>query len=351
MINSSFSPYNSVMAMLRGERPDKIPFTVYDDMLPQCDTERTLRNRGLCIVKRMTSYKVHHPNVKSTSFHYTDENGRALVRGIYSTPFGDLSTLTETVGSSWTHEFMFKTPDDYKALLYIIQDTYIEPDYYNPIRTVACLGEDFIVRDQIPLEPIQAIISSYMGTETFCYEWLDNRDEVLKLYAALVDMNRKTYNVIANGPLEFANYGGNVVPQIIGRENFKKYYIPNYNEAAEILHKKGKLIGSHLDADNTIIMDLVSETDLDYIEAYDPGISPKVEEACKSWPNKVLWLNWPSPWHLVSEEQAKIRTLDMIRQSTNSKGFIIGITEDVPEDRWKGLYVAIMDAIDEFQIG
>lgn len=345
------TPYQLVMAALRGERPKKIPFTVYENKIPRCTLERELRNRGLCIVKRITSYKLRTPNIEVKSYRYTDERGRGLIRTIYTTPYGDLTTLAEPSGfTTWRHEYMFKSPEDYKKILFMINDTIVEPNYEAAAKTVTDLGEDFIVRDNLCLEPLQSLISSsYMRMEDFCIEWMDNRDEILKLYEAFVQLARKIYPIVADGPLEFANYGGNVVPQIIGVENFKKYYLPHYNEAAEILHKKGKLIGCHLDADNTLIMDTIAETDLDYIEAYDPGMSPPVKEARKVWPDKVLWLNWPSSWHLFPADEVRDRTLALIEEAAPGHGFIIGITEDMPEDRWRQNFVAIMDGIDEYE--
>jgi len=264
------TPAESVMKALHGDIPQQIPFTVYAEKIPQCTVERDLRNRGLCIVKRVTSYKLYQPNVRCESYHYTDEKGRRLVRTVYSTPYGDLSTVTESVGFTvWRHEYMFKSPDDYKALLFMLQDIVVEANYDEVAKLASDLGEDFVVRDSLGSEPLQALISSiYFSMEDFCLEWMDNRDEILKLYEANLELSRKIYPIVANGPLNFANYGGNVKPQVIGVETFRKYYLPHYNEAAEILHKKGKLIGCHFDADNTPIMDAIGETDLDYIEAY-----------------------------------------------------------------------------------
>ena len=342
------TPYRRVITALRGGCPDKTPFTVYESKIPQCAVERELRNRGLCIVKRITSYNIRRPNVKTKSIHYTDEKGRYLIRTIIETPYGELSTLDQPAGfTSWHHERLFKSPDDYNALLFMIKDSMIEPAYDHAFKVVKDLGEDFIIRDNLPLEPMQNLVSSYMGAETFSYEWMDNRDEVLKLYDALVDVARGIYPIVADGPLEFSNYGGNVIPQVIGVENFKKYYVPHYNEAAEILHKKGKLIGCHLDADNKIIMNAVADTNLDYIEAYDPGISPPVKEARKILGSKVLWINWPSAWHLNSVNDVFKDTIKLIEEAKPGNGFIIGITEDVPEERWKDNFLAIMDGIDD----
>lgn len=341
------TPRSRVMTALRNEIPDKIPFTTYENMVPRCTDERVLRNRGLCIVKRIPSYTILHPNVKTKTFGFTDEKGRDVTRTVYTTPYGDLHKLTQAGNNTtWTHEYLFKTPDDYSRLLFYIKDSVIKPNYEYIINEVSKHGEDFVFRDQIVLEPLQVLISEYMGAETFCYEWMDNQDEILKLYDALVELARKVYAVVADGPLEFANYGGNVVPQIIGLKNFEQYYVPHYNEAAEVLHKKGKLIGCHFDADNTPIMDAIARTGLDYIEAYDAGISPSVKEARKAWPDKVLWLNWPSAWHLHPIEEVYSDTVRLIGEAAPGNGFIIGITEDVPEDRWQKNYSSIMDAID-----
>jgi hypothetical protein len=250
--------------------------------------------------------------------------------------------------TDWRHEWLFKSPDDYKALLFLIKDTVVEPAYDRVARLPEELGEDFVVRDQLPLEPLQNLISSnYMSTETFGIEWMDNRDEVLKLYEAFAEVARRIYPIVADGPLEFCNYGGNVIPMVIGPEVFRDCYVQHYNEAADALHRRGKLIGTHLDADNTTIMELVAKTDLDYIEAYDPGVGPSVAQARAAWPGKALWLNYPASWHLRDERGVYDGTVQMIREAAPGNGFIIGITEDVPEERWRGNYRAIMDAIDD----
>lgn len=340
------------MTALHGDIPDITPFTIYEQKIPRCEYERDLRNRGLCLVKRVVSYNIHHPNVKVQSVNYTGDDGRQLTRNTYSTPCGDLTKLVQPAGfTSWTHERVFKSPEDYKAILFLIKDSVVEQNYGAVAGLQEKLGEDYVVRDNMPLEPLQALISEYMGVDMFCIEWMDNRDEVLKLYEALLEVARKVYPIVAEGPLEFANYGGNVIPNVIGVDNFIKYYASCYNEAAEIMHKNGKLIGTHLDADNTLIMDAVAKTDLDYIEAYDAGMSPPVREARRKWPGKALWLNWPSAWHLEPVEEVYKKSLGLLEEAAPRDGFIMGITEDVPEERLKDNSLAIMKAIEDYHGG
>jgi len=339
------TPKQCVMNILRKRGADRVPFTAYEFNFRMGSAELMLRNRGVLPERRTRTYNIHTPNVNIKTYGY-DDNGRRMSRTTYETPYGTLSSLSEPMSyTTWNHEYMLKTPDDYKALAFIVADSVVTPDYGPVMQLIKESGDDVLVRDNMPLEPIQTIMRSYMGTETFCYEWSDNRDEVLKIYDFVVEMNRKTYPIVADGPLEYANYGGNVVPQITGKETFVKYYTPNYNEAAEILHKKGKLIGSHHDSEMGPIMKELGETDLDYIEAYDPGCSPSVAEAKQFFGDKTIWINWPSAWQFMDRDTKIERTLEMLRQAEPG-GFIIAITENVPDDIWESHFIAIMDALD-----
>ena len=346
----SDTPRNRVERVLRGGGSSVVPFTMYENMIPQCTAEREMRNRGACIVQRMGVYKTHHPNVKVTQSVYYEDDGREMRRTDYETPVGTVNTLYEPAGfTSWSHEKLFKTPDDYKAILFMIQDECYEPDYEDFARAEKMFGDDAILRPGFALEPLQDLISSHiMKMETFCIEWMDNRDEILKLYDANVENRRKVYPIVAKSPALHANYGGNVVPEIIGLETFEKYYVQHYNEAAEVMHKHGKLIGSHFDANCRLLAEAIGETDLDYIEAFTPAPDTDMTlgEARRAWPDKALWLNFPSSVHLNSDPEVEEATVEMLNELESVDGIIMGITENIPLNRWQDSCRAIMAGLD-----
>lgn len=343
------TPRERVLAVLHRRKADKIPFTVYETKVSFCATERKLRNRGMCLVKRTASYRIHYPNVKIKTIGFHDDRGKKLLETRYETPDGILCSIEEPKGfTTWTREFLFKTPDDYKPLLFLLKDAVVTPDYGEPAKMLKQVGDDLVVRDRIPLEPLQALISTYMGAEEFAWQWMDNRDEVMALYNAIVQTNRKIYGIVADGPLQFANYGGNVMPSIIGAKVFRELYVPHYNECAEVMHKRNKLLGVHFDGENETILKDIADTGLDYVEAYDLGMNPPLAKSQKIMENKVLWLNWPSAWHLNEPARVKELTEDMLCSSINDENLIVGITEDVPEERWQENFIAIMDGIDAY---
>ena len=344
------TPRQQVESALRGEHLDRVPFTIYESKIPQCEAEREMRNRGLCIVNRQVPVvHIHQPNVKITETRFR-ENGRSLVRTIFETPVGTVSTLREPAGfTSWTHEHMYKQPEDFKVIRFLVEDQRYEPCYENFARAQARAGDDVIFRVGFGLEPLQCLISGiYMGMETFCIEWMDHRDELLTIYQAVVEKHRELYPLIAASPCLHANYGGNVVSAVIGVENFRTYYLPHYNEAAEIMHRHGKLIGCHFDANCGALKEAIAETALDYIEAFTPApdTDMTLREARQAWPDKVLWLNFPSSLHLRPDAEITEAAVNLLNEVADTRGIIMGITEDIPEERWRDSCRAILDGLD-----
>jgi hypothetical protein len=344
------TPRERVEAVLRREVPDKTPFTIYENKLPQCSVERHLRNDGLCIVeRRVPVVRSHTPSVFTETHEYQEE-GVAYVRRVIRTPVGDLTTLDRPAGfTTWHIERVFKRPEDYRPLLFLIHNTHYEPCYEEFLRAQEWKGEDLILRANIGLTPLHQIMIGWMGVETFAVEWSERRDEVLELYHALADQHRRLFPLIAQSPALHANYGGNETAEVMGKERFERYVVPLYNEAASIFHRHGKLLGAHLDGNNKSWATAVAESGLGYVEAFTPApdCDMTLAEALAAWPEKVLWINFPSSLHLASIETIEQTTRELIQTAVPGNRFILGITEDIPEDRWQENLLAIARAIGE----
>jgi len=336
---------------VRFEDVDFVPLTIYERKIPQCEAERELRNDGLCIVQRGPGvFGVRRPNVLGSESHSFVDNGRRVTRTVTRTTAGELSTLVQPAGfTTWHHEKMFKGPDDYAALLAYASDVEVVPNYEPFMRMDELKGGDAVMRGAVGLEPMQLIVHHWMGVEVFAIEWMERRDEVLKLYEALVEERRKTYPVLAASPCEQFNYGGNVTPEIIGEARFREYYVPNYEECCEVLQPAGKLVGCHFDANTRVIADAIAETSLDYIEAFTPApdTDMTLAEARAAWPDKALWINYPSSVWLRSDEAMEEVAVDLLKQAAPGNGLLIGVTEDVPDGRLYPGLNAINRAIHE----
>ncbi|MFH1616428.1 MAG: uroporphyrinogen decarboxylase family protein [Planctomycetota bacterium] len=342
------SPRERVERALAGKDVDKMPFTVYENKLPRCEAERKLRNMGVCVIdKTVDVLRTRRPDVNSVTTRYLEKN-EWYVRTNYDTPFGELSVVQREAGfTRWTTKHLFTDPQDYKKLVFMVDNEHYEPDYVTFVKAQQIAGNDVFFRGNIGSEPLQTVIS-WMGTECFCFEWMERRNEVLKLYTALVNAARRRYKLLADSPAVAFNYGGNVVVDLVGPQGFEQFYVPNYNEAAEYLNKTGKFVGSHLDGNCKQIANLIQQSQLDYIEAFTPApdTDMTLPEAIAVWPDKCLWINFPSSVHLASTEQIADTTREIIDAAAGHQRFLLGITEDVPPNRWQENFYTIAKTID-----
>lgn len=342
------TPRERVLAVLRGEPVDKVPFTVYEYKIPQCAVERRLRNDGLCIVnRRVPAYSSHRSGCTVESHTYADA-GRPRVRTVYRTPVGEVDEVSEPAGfTSWSIAKLFRRPEDYKVLYWLETHTEFAPAYESYRQAEAWMGEDVILRGAIGLTPLHQIMISWMGVETFAVEWFERRDEILRLEAAMRENRRRVYPLLAASPVTHANYGGNEVPEVMGPPRFAEFCVPLYNECAEHFQATGKKLGSHLDGNNAAWARLVADSALDYVEAFTPApdTDMTLAQALEAWPDKVIWLNFPSSLHLANLDVIRRTTREFVDLARQTNRVIIGITEDIPEDRWQGNLLAISEEI------
>ncbi|PIV54987.1 hypothetical protein COS16_08685, partial [Candidatus Desantisbacteria bacterium CG02_land_8_20_14_3_00_49_13] len=72
-------------------------------------------------------------------------------------------------------------------------------------------------------------------------------------------------------------------------------------------------------------------------------------EALDAWPDKILWINFPSSVHLQNAEKIRQKTLEIIEQAKPGNRLIVGITEDVPEDRWQESFTVILETLNTYK--
>jgi hypothetical protein len=345
------TPRERVLAVLRGEPVDKVPLTIYENKIPQCSVERQLRNAGMCIVhRRVRAVRTEMPNCVHRTYSYT-ENGLPRVRTVFRTPVGEVSSVQEPAGfTSWTLEHLFKSPEDYKVLRYMAGDEVYKPNYEAYIEAERWMGEDVILRGAVGGTPLHTIMIHWMNVETFAVEWAERRDEILALEKIMRVKRRDRYPLLADSPITHANFGGNEVPEVMGVERYGQFCVPLYNECAEFFSAKGKLLGSHMDGNNKPWAHLLAASRLDYVEAFTPApdTDMSLSEALQAWPDKVLWINFPSSVHLADIETIKRTTRELLDAAAGTNRLIMGITEDIPEDRWQQNMLAISEAIDEY---
>ncbi len=346
------TPSERVRAVYHHKTPDYVPFTIYETKVKGRPYERELMDLDICCIRRVSSYVIKQRGDVTNEAHRTElPNGRYALRSVRHTPFGSLSKTEEYDDITvWTREYPFKDESDYEKLYYLFDNQEAVPAYdaLRPDSTEDAKNGAVFVRTHLPHEPVSDLLGYIMGPEAYCYEWMDNRNRLLTLIDKMRRVYSQTYPITAGDPFEIVNQGGNPTPEIIGREGYREFYMREYADAYRVIHPAGKLLGTHLDACNGPIMDLIAEAQLDYIEAYDPVMSPGVYEATRVFGDKLLSLHFPSAWQTHDEKQIARDTIGLIEAAKDPRRLIIGITEDAPMERYVPIVRGIMAGIREF---
>jgi hypothetical protein len=337
-----------IMAALRHEEPDVVPVTVYTLLLPRGKIERELRNMGLGLVEfglpvygiESRKKKVKMQTTEELASFSPDDRMISLakqkhpIQRTYSTPVGSVSekykwgyTLVE-----WPFEWAIKDLQDYETVKYIIDDVEYFANYDDFTDAIAVMGQDGIVLTQPAKSPLQCMIYELMGYKRFAVDYRMHREEFDELYRLLYKKQLEMYRIIADSPAEVVLLGDNITGVVTNPVLFEKYCMPFYDDVADILHKKGKIVMNHFDGKLMCLRDLIARTKIDVIEAFTPppiGDLP-IEEARATWAGKVLWANFPATVYLetglVGVEQ---ETMRMLRSAAPGDSFLLGITEDI----------------------
>ncbi len=341
-----------VLSVLKGDIPDRIPFTIYDWKIPWGYDKRKLRERGLVIMERFPGWRAEHIDCQLKTICYTEE-GERYEREMLSTPHGEVTALflyDQTTGARRQIEFWIKGEKDYEPLMYMISHTVYYPAYDDIIAAKEDLGEDGFVWVWAGYSPLQKIMLRLTGIEQFCYELVDRPDLLWDLYDALWERDRRKYPIIAEAPVEMIQYCANPIAKVLGRDLFVSKVLPCLNECAEVIHAAGKILSTHVDGDNAIWATDLAHSSVDVVEAFTPSpdTDMSMRQARDLFKNKIIWANFPSSVHVASVEKVREITKEILRAVSPGDRFLLGITEDVPGESWRRSLNAILDVLERY---
>lgn len=354
-----FTPRSRIQAVLRGEDVDRVPFSIYGVLFPRGETDRHLRNQGLAVLERVRLCRVEMPNVDLASREYY-ERGVLTARQTACTPVGEVSRtmkLDPSLGTSWWDmDYFVKRPEDYKVVEFMVRDTIYCPNYDEYLLTQERWGEDgYVMGDSSAglwpcYSPMGLMMYKLLGVERFGIDFYDHPDEFFSLYETIRQKQREMFQVCAQSPAEVVCYAGNIHQDTMGLGRFVEYYLPAINEFAATMHEHGKLASCHYDAKMSSLVQAVAESSTDIIEAFTPppNCDVTVSKARDAWPDKILWVNFPSSVHLESPERIRQATLEILSEAVPGDRFLMGVTEDIPEDVRHSSLSVILQTISEY---
>jgi hypothetical protein len=344
-------------AVLHGERPDRVPYAPYDNLVPRGDFERELRNRGMGLCLRCRA--VWSETTEVAVEHKTEGD---ISRVIYHTPVGSVGQAARTHvgrisdGESVATEWLIKEVADYQPAIFMIEHTIFHADYEGFLAHVRDIGSDGIVRLD-GLSPPYDGTSSYFSLEGWAVGQREHPEQFAQLLAALERRAERLLPLVLAAPGELTSLGS--LSGIYGPKQYRQYVVPFYRRYAPQLRAGGKLCALHAHNSNlSAFKDLVGQTGVPVVEAFTPPPvgDLSLADARAAWgPDTVIWVNFPETIFWLGRQQSYDYTVDLLKQDKGSGRLVIGMTEmgsygitdDESERAFKEGMRAIMDAIDD----
>jgi len=365
-----------IEAVIRHRTVDRIPWTIYRSIIPWGEAELKFRNAGLSsCYQHFPIYKVRRPNVEvreEAKFTFNKKQGRKITTRTFITPLGELSSVHEFMvdgavnpgdfirrfGSeidqenlSWITKYPFHKTSDYEILEYIIKDTIYEANYEEYRKTEYLVGSEGVVMANIGRCPFQSILYELMGPEKCFLEFYERPKRFQGLYELIFEKEKEKYKIAADSPTTIIWYSDNLTGTLTSPHFFKKFCLPSYDELTHVAHNKGKVVVVHMDGYLRPLVDLITETKIDVIEAFTPppmGNLP-VSEARAVWKDKVIWCNFPGT--LIATSDAKTiedYTIKLLKSVAPGENFLLGFTENFPLDRFQVAFGAIAKVLEKY---
>jgi hypothetical protein len=336
------TPRDRVLSVLTGEIPDRVPFIIWDNKIPNPEIEKQLLDLGACIIVKSSVWRQHLPGIEIIREPLPSTNdGFPRTRTVYRTAAGELSTVNAQLpGTLWEEKHLFASEADYDAIEALLRARCYTPDFDFFRQADSRYPGQCLARPATIHSPLHEVIYELMGIERFCLEWADNRDRVLRLIELMTHDVDARVRLIAESPANLCIIDGNTEASVVGPKLYRKFYIPHIQRACGVLHAAGKLAGAHLDGNNRLIAADVAATLLDFIESFNPppACDLPLADARRLWPDKTLIVNFPSSVHLDGAGAVRQFARELLAEGAgDGRRVMVGVIEDVPDRGLKTL--------------
>lgn len=340
-----------LLAVVQGRDLDRVPLVMYDTLLPLADVRRLLGRERIALLRWCRVHEVEHPHCAFVEEDYCVGDAKWR-RTTLHTPVGALHeerAFEPAYDSSSIRKHFVETYEDYDVLWAYLEDCVIRPNYAQYHQDAAELGEDGLPLVAVERTPYQQLWVQWTGLDNLGYHLCDWPERVAHTVELLEARARHIFDIICRSPAPLVDFPDNITAPAIGPERFRKYCVPLYNELADRLGDVPVFV--HMDGDLKPLWDDIAASKVGGIDSLAPAPDndTSVAQALAMWPEKRLFVNFPSSVHLRPPEQVRAATEEILAAGAHTGRIEIQISENVPHRVWRTSLPAIADAIEAWR--
>jgi hypothetical protein len=355
----------SMLAVYRNERSERIPVGIYGRYLPRGSCERLARELGLGLIESYplvsllappwhtySNFLSEVPGANLRIEHAWQDGQRVEIRS-YETPVGTVRQVLTTdpaFGSDWILEFYVKHPEDYKTLTYLVEHTVFRRQERGFATASANLGDDGIVLGRVDRSPYQKVLVELAGPERFLVDLQTDPEPVGELLEAIERRLNEAFAMVLESRAELIWQPENLTADMTPPPAFARYNLSFYEKVGAALHAAGKRYVVHMDGRLRALKELIGRSPVDVIESFSlpmMGNDLTLAEARAAWPNKVLLPNFPAA--LAHRPDREIETFlgQWLAESGVETPWMLQFSEDIPPDQWQRVVPLVCHCLNE----
>ena len=289
-----------------------------------------------CQVTRQTEH-----GVKETVEQH-NKNGNVYTIHKKHTPVG---TLQQVKTNDWITEHWIKTPNDYKTMQWIVQNTELATCYDEYEKQLQRIGDYGVIVLLASRTPAMSISIDWAGMETFCTDLALEVPELFDLYDARRKFFLEETRLIAASPGRFVKWPENVTASMLGPKRYDKLLGSVYREAIPIMKAGDKRVLVHYDGALAAVADQIAAAPFHILESLtEPPEGDMTYDQCRNaWPGKTFWGNINQGLFALPESDHRQAVEDK-RRRAGKRAFAFEIYEYLPPN-WAETIPIILDAL------
>lgn len=356
-----------VLAVLRGEEPDKTPLMYFDFLRAgsQGGWMRRLSKRGLGLWKLDWA---HAPgivlaaswipfyaleDVKRIETHYA-EGGHYKVRTSFETPIGTVSCVNRwnpvLYAVPATEEWYVKEPSDWRVWTFIFEKAFdtLAPNYEAWKLSDDEVGDGGLVYTALGKTPFQNAWLTFAGPERAVIDFHEQPEELQEWIEGQWKYHRRIAEIVAGSPAQYVDCMDHIT-DFTPPKYYREYCIPFYEMYSEALEGTGKVLGIHMDGRFGHLKKEIAEAPFKVIESYTvpPVGDVPLSEARKIWPDKYFFVNPPPDLNFAEPEEIRNAFRALLEEAGHRKGLLFEHTEEIPLERVELYLSAVLDVLNE----
>jgi hypothetical protein len=360
------TPRERLLCVLRGERPDRVPW--FGD-LDYWATAREARGETSAGWKRERAYLDWHREL-GVGFYLQGyfpfrevhdgcrvterREGDLRIRRI-ETPRGSLEERWRYLPVSFSEapvEHLVKSARDLPALRSFYEGTRYEPDYDHALTRAGQVGELGIVLIYLPRSPFMHLVAVDAGIDAVVGCSVDAPRELELTLAAMERAHDAAAALAVSCPADAAMIPENLSSEVVGKAFFRRHVEGYQRRWVERIRLAGKSSFVHMDGSLRGLLAEIAGVGFDVLEALTPApVGDLPVDAWATWagPSKsVFWGGIPGSYFTahVPEVEFVRHVREVLATMGSAPRYVLGVADQVPPDALPGRVAAVRDLVE-----